>query len=83
MDTVQHIEFIDRQEGPWVSMEDEHAYQVRSDRPRVWLQRICVWVLKRLKAYRRTDTKEVRYVLVDRKKIADEIDRRKAAGDTE
>ena len=46
----QHVRYIEQL--PLPKMTDyKYAYQVREDRPLVWLQQLCCWVMDKLEAY--------------------------------
>lgn len=46
-------------------IELRDAFEVRKDRPCVWLQRLCVWVLRKLRAYAQKDTVEIQRAVID------------------
>ncbi len=46
----QYISYMEQVPLPKIT-DYKHAYQVRKDRPLVWLQEACCWVLRKLEAY--------------------------------
>jgi len=49
------IDVIELRPVPKV-IELKDAFELRLDRPAIWLQRACLWVLKRLKCYAHKET---------------------------
>lgn len=46
----QHIRYVERMPLPKLT-DYKLAYLVRNDRPFVWLQELCCWVMDKLEAY--------------------------------
>ena len=44
---------------------DNNAFAVREDRPHVWLQKVCCWVLRKLGAYRVDTQTKIEYRTID------------------
>ena len=51
------------------TVTDSNAFAVREDRPHLWLQKVCCWVLGKLGAYRRDTQTKIEY----RPKDADSV----------
>jgi hypothetical protein len=59
----QVIDFVISEER-WSTMTIKDAYEFRQDRPARWLQRLCLWVLRKLGAFYQRDMVTVqRHVL--------------------
>lgn len=44
---------------------DSSAFTIRDDRPHLWLQKACCWVLGKLGAYRQDTQKKIEYRTID------------------
>lgn len=44
---------------------DSSAFTVREDRPHLWLQKVCCWVLGKLGAYRQDTRTKIEYRTID------------------
>lgn len=78
MNTYKVIEFVEhRQHTRTVQVVD--AFELRRDRPAVWLQRLCLWVLAKLKCYSSKDTVTVTRHLVDGKTFMERLFKQKRA----
>lgn len=60
----QHIRFVERLPVPKIT-ENRSYYQVRKDKPLVWLQEVCCWVLRKLGAYSEDHTTAYTHHTVD------------------
>lgn len=47
------------------TVTDNNAFAVREDRPHLWLQKVCCWVLGKLGAYRRDTQTKIEYRTID------------------
>lgn len=47
------------------TVTDSNAFAVREDRPYLWLQKACCWVLGKLGAYRRDTQTKIEYRTID------------------
>ena len=47
------------------TVTDSNAFAIREDRPHLWLQKVCCWVLGRLGAYRRDTQTKIEYRVID------------------
>lgn len=59
----QHIHFVERIPLP-VTVENKNYYQVRNDKPFVWAQEVCCWVMRKLGAYSEDHTTVYSHVKV-------------------
>lgn len=69
----QRIDFVTTRREVFKDIEDESAFQVRKDRPFLWLQRLCFWFLSRLGAYRLDDRVEMRRVAFNADKFMERL----------
>ena len=60
----QYVRYVERLPLPRVS-DYKEAYEVRNDRPMVWLQKVCCWVLRKLEAYSQDRSIAYKYYDVD------------------
>ena len=47
------------------TVTDNNAFAVREDRPHLWLQKACCWVLGKLEAYRQDTQTKIEYRTID------------------
>ena len=47
------------------AVTDNNAFAIREDRPHLWLQKACCWVLGKLGAYRRDTQTKIEYRTID------------------
>lgn len=47
------------------TVTDNNAFAVREDRPHLWLQKACCWVLEKLGAYRQDTQTKIKYRTID------------------
>ena len=47
------------------TVTDSNAFALRKDRPHLWLQKACCWVLGKLGAYRRDTQTKIEYRVID------------------
>ena len=47
------------------TVTDSNAFAVREDRPHLWLQKACCWVMGKLGAYRRDTQTKIEYRTID------------------
>lgn len=58
---------------------DNSAFAVREDRPHLWLQKVCCWVLEKLGAYRRDTQTKIEYRTIDADRFMDRIAKQRAS----
>lgn len=49
------------------TVQNDYAFTLRKDRKHMWLQRICVWIMKRLECYQCTETYTIERHCIDGK----------------
>ena len=47
------------------TVTDSNAFAIREDRPHLWLQKACCWVMGKLGAYRRDTQTKIEYRTID------------------
>lgn len=47
---MQRVTYVAR-DAVWHSIDDPETYQLRKDRPLLWLQKACLFVLRKLRAF--------------------------------
>lgn len=74
-----NVELIELDVDGWdtetVTAELPDAYAVRKDRPCRWLQRLCVWILRKLGAKAIRKRAETRWITVPIRPLLDAVDR--------
>lgn len=61
------------------TVTDNNAFAIREDRPHLWLQKVCCWVLGKLGAYRRDTQTKIEYRTIDADKFITLIAKQHAA----
>lgn len=61
------------------TVTDNNAFAVREDRPHVWLQKVCCWVLRKLGAYRIDTQTKIEYRTIDADTFMDRIAEQRAS----
>ena len=61
------------------TVTDNNAFAVREDRPHLWLQKACCWVLEKLGAYRRDTQTKIEYRTIDADRFMDRIAKQHAS----
>ena len=60
----QTISFIEPHTA-FKTVTDSNAFAIREDRPHLWLQKACCWVMGKLGAYRRDTQTKIEYRTID------------------
>ena len=60
----QTISFIEPYTA-FKTVTDSNAFAIREDRPHLWLQKACCWVMGKLGAYRRDTQTKIEYRTID------------------
>ena len=60
----QIVEFVSMREVR-TTYEKKDVYQLRKDRPARWLQKVCLWVLRKLGAYHIVDDVKIERYVID------------------
>ena len=55
------------------TVTDNNAFAIREDRPHLWLQKACCWVLGKLGAHRRDTQTKIEYRTIDADNFMDRI----------